>query len=111
MPTQCSRDLFGFAPVEGRRVELGLNLGDRKPKHRAGERCSGCVATSKTADTEARTWRAETLSGHGSDDGCGSPSNFTPLLVIDVGVPPKNNEHDEKSDHVGDGDMPAMGQP
>jgi Transposase DDE domain group 1 len=28
MPTQCSRDLFGFAPVEGRRVEAGFDGGD-----------------------------------------------------------------------------------
>src|SRR5215207_1332569 len=27
MPTQCSADLFGFAPVEGRRVEAGLDGG------------------------------------------------------------------------------------
>src|SRR3954452_16047452 len=25
MPTQCSADLFGFAPVHGRRVEAGFN--------------------------------------------------------------------------------------
>ena len=28
MPTQCSRDLFGFAPVEGRRVEAAFDGGD-----------------------------------------------------------------------------------
>jgi hypothetical protein len=28
MPTQCSRDLFGFAPIEGRRVEAGFDGGD-----------------------------------------------------------------------------------
>jgi Transposase DDE domain group 1 len=28
MPTQCSRDLFGFAPVEGRRVEAGFDGGE-----------------------------------------------------------------------------------
>ncbi|HEX6143077.1 MAG TPA: IS1380 family transposase [Geminicoccaceae bacterium] len=28
MPTECSRDLFGFAPVEGRRVEAGFDGGD-----------------------------------------------------------------------------------
>ena len=28
MPTECSRDLFGFAPVEGRRVEAAFNGGD-----------------------------------------------------------------------------------
>jgi hypothetical protein len=44
-------------------VELGFNLGDRKPKHRAGERCSGCVATSKTADTEARSLARRDLIG------------------------------------------------
>ena len=27
MPTQCSADLFGFAPVEGRRVEAGFDGG------------------------------------------------------------------------------------
>ena len=27
MPTQCSRDLFGFAPVEGRRVEAAFDGG------------------------------------------------------------------------------------
>jgi hypothetical protein len=28
MPTQCNRDLFGFAPVEGRRVEAAFDGGD-----------------------------------------------------------------------------------
>jgi hypothetical protein len=28
MPTECSRDLFGFAPVEGRRVEAAFDGGD-----------------------------------------------------------------------------------
>lgn len=28
MPIQCSRDLFGFAPVEGRRVEAAFDGGD-----------------------------------------------------------------------------------
>ena len=28
MPTQCSRDLFGFAPVEGRRVEAAFDGGN-----------------------------------------------------------------------------------
>ena len=28
MPTQCSQDLFGFAPVEGRRVEAAFDGGD-----------------------------------------------------------------------------------
>jgi Transposase DDE domain group 1 len=28
MPTQCSRDLFGFAPIEGRRVEAAFDGGD-----------------------------------------------------------------------------------
>jgi hypothetical protein len=28
MPTQCSRDLFGFAPVDGRRVEAGFDGGE-----------------------------------------------------------------------------------
>jgi hypothetical protein len=28
MPTQCSRDLFGFAPVAGRRVEAAFDGGD-----------------------------------------------------------------------------------
>jgi hypothetical protein len=28
MPTQCSRDLFGFAPVTGRRVEAAFDGGD-----------------------------------------------------------------------------------
>jgi Transposase DDE domain group 1 len=28
MPTQCSRDLFGFTPVEGRRVEAAFDGGD-----------------------------------------------------------------------------------
>jgi hypothetical protein len=28
MPAQCSRDLFGFAPVEGRRVEAAFDGGD-----------------------------------------------------------------------------------
>ena len=27
MPTECSADLFGFAPVEGRRVEAGFDGG------------------------------------------------------------------------------------
>src|SRR3954465_3850735 len=27
MPTQCSADFFGFAPVEGRRVEAGFDGG------------------------------------------------------------------------------------
>ena len=29
MPTQCSRDLFGFARVEGRRVEAAFDGGER----------------------------------------------------------------------------------
>ena len=28
MPTQCSRDLFGFAPVEGRRVKAAFDGGE-----------------------------------------------------------------------------------
>jgi hypothetical protein len=28
MPTQCSRDLFGFAPIEGRRVEAAFDGGE-----------------------------------------------------------------------------------
>ena len=28
MPTECSGDLFGFAPVEGRRVEAAFDGGD-----------------------------------------------------------------------------------
>jgi hypothetical protein len=28
MPTQCRRDLFGFAPVEGRRIEAAFDGGD-----------------------------------------------------------------------------------
>ena len=27
MPTQCSADLFGFAPVEGRRIEAAFDGG------------------------------------------------------------------------------------
>ena len=28
MPTECSRDVFGFAPVEGRQVIAGFDGGD-----------------------------------------------------------------------------------
>jgi hypothetical protein len=35
MPTQCSRDLFGFAPVEGRRVEAAFDGGDATSDARA----------------------------------------------------------------------------
>jgi hypothetical protein len=62
MPTECSADLFGFAPVEGRRVEAafdggtistdagGLLLGAADRSIRLVERFAGCFRDSRCAE-------------------------------------------------------------
>jgi hypothetical protein len=73
MPTQCSRDLFGLAPVEGRRVEAAFDGGDQTSDAERGAsvrpirrltRSTGSPPASKTAaprpgsSTASRPWWA-----------------------------------------------------
>lgn len=63
MPTECSRDLFGFAAVEGRRVEAAFDggaissnagallLGSTERAVRLVERFAGCFRDSRRAES------------------------------------------------------------
>ena len=76
MPTQCSRDLFGFAPVEGRRVEAAFDGGNATSDAgalllRATDRVIGLVTRFAACFNDGRVQgRSSTRSRAWSRSGC-----------------------------------------
>src|SRR5829696_7461208 len=74
MPTQCSADLFDFAPVEGRRVEAGFDggtitsdagallLGATDRVVDLVGRLAGCFVDARRPDLIEHTWRRSSAS-------------------------------------------------
>ena len=75
MQTECSADLFGFAPVEGRKVVAAFDggrmtseagamlLGATDGQIRLIERFAGCFTDYRAAELVEHRWRAWWVSG------------------------------------------------